>query len=238
MKKILNATILSAALSAIFIGHANADANAVYAGISAAEDSTFGYIGGIRAWNGDISKSGFLLRGKVLYGEYDYKTTAVPGGDVDGDAYHIELGIGYQWVNPGNRISLYGGVDHQNHDLSPNDTRNSTRGSTTGAAVQGEIETLGQPWYGGLIGKYSTANDTYWVRGRAGYKFGSVTVGPEAIGAGNNEYSEIRYGLFLGFAATKSTAVSLSAGHRRADGDNDRKNQSGGYLGVDVSTTF
>ena len=58
MKKILNVTILSAAIAAFAAGNANADANAVYAGISAAEDSTFGYIGGIRAWSGDISKSG------------------------------------------------------------------------------------------------------------------------------------------------------------------------------------
>jgi len=236
-KHILSVTALSIALATV-VGPAHADANVVFAGVSAAQDSTFGYFGGIRAWNGDLSKSGFLLRGMAIYGDYDYKTTAVPSGHVDADVTHVELGVGYQWVNPGNRVSLYGGVDYQNHDLSPNDTRNSTRGSTTGAMVQGEIETLGSPWYGSLIGKYSAANDSYFVRGRAGYTFGSVTTGPEAIGAGNNEYHEYRYGLFLNFAATKTTGLSFSAGHRRADADNGRKHQSSGYLTANVTTTF
>ncbi len=238
--KIINlpAAALSVMLSALSVGQASAEGNTVFAGISAANSATFGYLGGIHAMNGDLSKNGLLMRGMIIYGEYDYKTTAVVGGKVDADAVGVELGVGYQWVNPGSRFSIYGGIDHQNHDLSPNDILNSVRGSTTGAALQAEIETLGSPWYGSLIGKLSSANDTYWVRGRGGYTFGSLTIGPEVIRSGNDEYRETRLGLFLNVPVSKSSALSLSAGHRNSKGDNALHRQSGGYLGANFAVQF
>lgn len=227
-----------AALSILTIGQASAADTSVFAGVSAANTSAFGYIGGVKAMNGDLSKSGVLLRGMLSYGEYDYGTTAVAGGKVEGDAIGAELGIGYQWVNPGNRFSLYGGIDHQDHDLSPNDSSNDVRGAKTGAAIQAEVETLGSPWYGALIGKYSSAYDSYWTRGRVGYAFGNLTVGPEVILGGNKEYDESRYGLFLNTSISKSLSLSLSAGHRNAKGDNARDDQTSGYVAVSVTANF
>ena len=232
------AILTAAVLSAFAIGQASAAGTAVFAGVSGNEDSTFGYIGGIQALNGDIAKQGILLRGMLSYGQYDYDTIAVAGGNVDGKAIGAELGVGYQWVNPGSRFSIYGGIDHQDHDLSPNDPSNSVSGAETGAAVQAEIETLGAPWYGGLIGKYSTAYDSYWVRGRVGYAFGSLTVGPEVVLAGNEEYEETRYGLFLNLPVSKSLSLSLSAGHSKAEGDSTRNDQTGAYVGANVTATF
>ncbi len=226
------------ALFLLIIGQANAADTAVFTGVSAANNSTFGYIGGVKAMNGDLSKSGLLLRGMLSYGEYDYGTTAVVGGNVDGRAFGGELGVGYQWVNPGNRVSLYGGVDYQDHNLSPNDTSNEVNGSKTGAAIQAEYETLGSPLYGSLIGKYSTAFDAYWARGRVGYAFGSITVGPEVILGGNKEYDEARYGLFLNTPISKSLILSFSAGYRNAEGDNARNDQTGGYGAVNITASF
>jgi Cellulose biosynthesis protein BcsS len=234
----LNKRIAAAALSVLAVGSATAADTSIFAGISAASHSTFGYLGGVKAMNNDLSKNGVLLRGLVYYGEYEYDTTAVAQGKVDGKATGAELGAGYQWVSPSNRFSLYASVDHQDHHLSPNDTRNSVRGADTGVAIQAEAETLGTPWYGGFIGKYSTANDSYWVRGRLGYVFGNMAIGPEAILAGNKEYDENRLGLFLNSAVSKATTLSFSAGGRKAEGNHSLKSQKSAYAGVSITTNF
>lgn len=225
-------------LSTLAMGQAQAAGMSVFAGISGSDESTFGYIGGVYAMNGDIAKEGLLLRGLLSYGEYDYDTTGVVGGNVEGEAIGAELGVGYQWVNPGSRVSLYAGIDHQDHDLSPADATNSVNGDETGAQIQAEIETLGTPWYGSLIGKYSSAFDTHWVRGRVGYTFGNITVGPEALSAGNDEYEETQFGLFLNMPISNGVTLSVSAGHREAEGDNARDDQSGGYAGLSFNARF
>jgi hypothetical protein len=234
--KIVNLAV--ALLSALVAGQASAADTGMFAGVGSARKTTFGYIGGTRAMNGDLSKNGVLLRGMLYSGRYDYDTVAVAAGKVEGKVVGAELGVGYQWFNPGSRFSIYGGIDHQNHDLSPNDTGNSVNGAKTGAAVQAEIETLDSPWYGGLIAKYSSAYDSYWVRGRVGYPFGSVNIGPEAILVGNESFKESRFGLFLDVPVSKSTALSLSAGHRKSKGDNAREDQTGGYVDASVSVRF
>ena len=230
--------LAAAVLLSLAATQASAAGNMVFGGASVAEDSTFGYLGAVHAMNGDLSKQGVLLRGLLSYGEYNYDTTAVVGGNVDGQATGAELGVGYQWVNPGSRFSLYAGIDHQDHDLSPNDASNKVDGGETGGAVQAEFETLGSPWYGGLIGKYSSTYETYWVRGRVGYAFGSMIVGPEVVLGGNEEYDEKRYGLFLNVPVSTSVSVSVSAGHYKAEGDSAIRDQSGGYVGLNISSQF
>jgi hypothetical protein len=234
----LDKTLVALALGLMVVSNAKAADTSVFAGISAAKHSAFGYVGAVKSMNSDLSQNGMLLRALVYYGDYEYDTTAVAQGKVDGTGTGAELGVGYQWVNPSNRISIYGSVDHQDHRLSPNDTHNSVRGAETGAAVQFEAETLGTPWYGGFIGKSSSANDSYWVRGRLGYVFGRMTLGPEGIAAGNQEYHENRLGLFVNIAMSKSTTVSVSAGGRRAEGHNALNLEKGGYGGMSISTSF
>jgi len=232
------AATFAAFISALCIGHANAAGTVVFAGISSGSKSTFTYLGGVRAMNGDLFRQGALMRGMISYGKYDYDTTAVAGNKVNAKASGIELGVGYQWVNPGNRFSIYGGIDYQDHALSPNDPINEVNGSKTGAAIQAEFETLGSPWHGSVIGKYSGAYDTIWARGRVGYSFGAVTIGPEAIHGANKEYKENRYGLFLNVPVSKATALSFSAGHRKSEGGQARSSQSGSYLGANLSANF
>ena len=76
------------------------------------------------------------------------------------------------------------------------------------------------------------------MRGRVGYAFGSLTVGPEVVLAGNEEYEETRYGLFLNLPVSKSLSLSLSAGHSKAEGDSTRNDQTGAYVGANVTATF
>ncbi|MEQ1662363.1 MAG: cellulose biosynthesis protein BcsS [Thiobacillus sp.] len=228
---IVLATVLAA-------GSAQAGSTAIFVGIGGADDTMFSYLGGVHALGGDIDKTGVLLRGMVGYGEYDYDTTAVAGGSVEGEQVNAELAVGYQWVMPGSRVSLYAGVDYQEHDLSPNDVFNSVNGDETGGLIQAELETTSGAWHGSLIGKYSSAYDSYWARGRVGYAMGGATFGPEVAVGGNEEYDETRYGAFVNFDLSSATAVSLSAGYREAEGDASRNDQDGGYASLNVTFKF
>ncbi len=236
-KTILGAVALGTMLTA---GSALAEekSSVVFFGADGKDNSGSLFIGGVTALNGNLGKNGLLLRGVALGGSYDYDTTAVAGSDVDADLVRAELSLGYQWFLDSVRLSLYVGIDHQDHDLSPSDPTNSVEGSETGVIGQAELETLGKGWYLSLMGNGSSANDTYWAKGRVGYAFDKVNIGPEIGVSGNDEYEEERYGVYVTFNATDSVKVSISGGHSDTDGDNNVEDDDSGYLTASVSVTF
>lgn len=225
-------------LSALIAGQSLAADTAVFAGLSSASRTSFGFVGGTKATNGDIAKDGLLLRGLLYSGRYDYDTVGVAGGKVDGKIDGVEVAVGYQWLQPNSRFSVYGGLDHQRHRLSPDDPGNSVKGGKTGALVQAEIETMGLPWYGNVIAKYSDPFNAHWVRGRLGYGVGSVVIGPEVINEGSTSFRENRYGLFLDVPVSGATSLSFSAGHRKSRGDGAREDQTGGYVDAGFAIKF
>ena len=88
--------------------------------------------------------------------------------------------------------------------LSPFDPNNPVHGERAGFKVIGEIETESEkPFFGSLEAAYSTAFNTYFVRARAGAKFGGglpdsrVAIGPEATFLGDQTYDAQRAGLFI-----------------------------------------
>ena len=224
-------------LTAFTCGSAFAASNTVFTGIDIKDDSTYFYLGGVNALNGNLDSNGWLARGVFGYGEYDYSTTAVPG-NVDVDQVSLQAGLGYQWLQNNTRLSLYLSLDYQDHDHSPEDVLNSVRDDETGGAVQAELETGNGQWHLGLIGSYSTAYDTYWTRTRVGYMVNGATVGPEVILSGNEEYDEERYGLFVSFPYSVSTSINLSGGYAETEGDKSIKDEDGGYLAIGASFRF
>jgi len=211
--------------------------NVVFAGADVAEKSYAVYIGGVSAWNGDLAKNGFLLRAMAIFGEYEYDTTGVATGEVNADQLGLQAGIGYQWITNSARLSLYGSVDYQDHDTDPNDISNSVNGDETGAAVQAEVETMGSPLKFGLIGSYSSTNETYWARGRVGYAFSGFHAGPEVIFGGNQEYDENRYGLYAAWPSG-NMGFQVSGGYFDSQGDTSIRNEDGAYGGVGFSLSF
>jgi len=169
-----------------------------YSGFEAVDSALFYYSGAILAFNQDISRPGFLINGFVGIGDYDYSTTGVPGGKVDGDATWLRGMLGYQTFAWDMRLAAYAGVDWQNNELHPKDTSNPVAGGETGFIIDAEMETLKpSDIYFGLIGQYSTANEWYWSRLRTGYGFGRVIIGPEGILFGNVGFDAQRAGAFL-----------------------------------------
>lgn len=250
MTRYLKVTLVAAFIGGLFIAPAvsadldgpairktdRADATAVFWGINGKEDAYFLYGGAVHALNGDLSAEGFLLRGFIGFGEYEYKNAAVAGGEVNGDVVSMDASAGYQIFTGNMRLTGYVGLAFENNDLSPNDSGNSTRGDEVGIKLQAEIAGVGiAPWHWSAMGSYGSANDSYWARLRVGHEFGQVIVGPEGLLMGNNEYDGQRIGGFITLPQFGAVSISLSGGYADVDGTQGGDSV---YGAIDFSTTF
>jgi len=240
---ILNKTLrnLSIATIACFIGttgivNANEmDSNntIVFTGYDDREDADFAYVGVTHYLNNDMHSDGFVIRALASDSDYEYKTIS---GKTDADANSAEVMLGYQKVMESFVARGFIGVDYEDHDLSPDNRFDDNRGDTTGVKAQVELETLfSSANYGSLLTSYSTANDRYFARLRAGHDFSGFVVGPEAIFLGDQEYNEQRIGAFLMVKKAIPVVLTVSAGY--ADPDTDRGDSSG-YFSLEVSKGF
>lgn len=211
----------------------------IYGGADVTESSLFGFAGVVSALNGNLGKEGPLVRVGGVVGQYDYN---LPAGTVDADVSGIDVMLGYQNFVEGVRISGYGGYDYRHTDLSIADPSNSSEGNQSGVKAQLEITTVDTaPYYVSLIGSYSTRNDSYWTRGRAGYQFSSFVIGPEGLAMGDEGYNQIRYGAFTQFRIPfesvigSDLALSVSGGYVDSSGT---RGSSGPYGNASFSVTF
>jgi hypothetical protein len=164
-----------------------------FSGLDLVEGSTYTYSGIIVAVNGNLSKDGVLVR---LYGSWvEYDLNPGDGRGLQGDAM-----IGYKFTRGPVWGSIFVGVDVQDFDLSPDNPTAIIRGTETGFKVSGDLATVyGSPLYASIAGSYSTAFDSYWARARIGHFRNRITVGPEAIAFGNEDYEARRLGGFITF---------------------------------------
>lgn len=219
----------------------------LFSGFDMVTDASYSFQGLIVALNRDIGRDGFMLR---LYGshvDYEYDTTAVPNGRVDGDGWQGDAMIGYK-VGRGNIwAAAYIGIDYHDHDLTPDDPENPVRGSEVGFKIAADAASLRteSPLYFSLNGQYSTAFDSYWARGRIGHNRGHMTFGPEVIAMGNDAFDAQRVGGFVMFDVSlvpnMPIEVTLSGGYQFLDDSSDGSSGGGGegaYGGVVFTTLF
>lgn len=236
MKNKFIATLFAGALMAAPLA-AQAETSKAWTGVDFGPDSYFLYLGGVTALSSqDIqTQDGFLLRGSVGFGNYDYDTPAVPGGNVDSDVFQGDLMVGYGHSFSNGRISAYVGGEFQNHDPSPNDPNNSVDGTEGGVKAQLELEAKPaqncELW---LVGNYSTAFDSYWTHAFGGYDFGPVTIGPELGFTGNEEYNQVRYGASFGGIDLGFADARAYVGYANTQGQGD----DGMYGGVSFGKGF
>lgn len=208
-----------------------------FAGVDARDQSYYGYAGLIHALNGNLAFDGFLFRTMGLYNRYDYSSSAVIGGNVDGRMTAFDVLFGYQKFYQGFVGRAYIGLDYERHRLSPDNPFDSNRGSAFGVKVRGELETFyNSPFYGSLLASYGSAKERYWVRGRVGHNFQGVIFGPEGGVTGNPETDEQRVGAFVIFR-NPLTPVELSAS---AGYSNTNRNRGGSsvYGTLEISVAF
>lgn len=208
----------------------------LFAGLDDRQRSYYGYAGIVHAINGNIATDGFLFRAMGLYNPYSYTSAVVAGGEVDGKLTAFDVLIGYQKIFPALTARLFVGLDYEGHSLSPDNPLDSNRGHDYGVHVRGEIETpYFSQYYGSVLASYGSAKERYWVRGRAGYNFNGIIIGPEGIGTGNRETEEGRVGAFVTFRNVVPFELSLSGGY-----SNTRSNRGGAsaYGAVELSVAF
>jgi hypothetical protein len=213
-----------------------ADSTILFAGGDVREKAYYPFLGLIHHFSGDILTDGFLVRVFGYHSNYEYSTTAVAGGKVDGKADGLDVMVGYQKVMESYAMRGYFGLDYEDHNLSPDNMVDSNRGADTGAKVQGEFETdFASPNYVSLIASYGTAKDRYWARLRGGHDFSGFVIGPEAILTGDKEFDEQRIGAFVLVRKILPAMLSVSAGY--SDSGNARGGSSP-YLTFEISRAF
>jgi Cellulose biosynthesis protein BcsS len=206
-------------------------------GTDAVEGSLYSYYGVIAALNRDLSRDGWLVR---LYGSLDDYDTD-PG---DGRGWQADLMVGYYITRGAMWASLMVGVDYQNFD---DDALGSeVQGTEFGFKIAADVSTAdGSPFYAAVSANYSTAFDTYWVRGRVGMHRDRVTFGPEGIVYGNDDFDAQRLGAFVTFHDLnpfrfRPFDMTLSAGHQFVSGDSTGGSggEEGIYGAISFSTLF
>ncbi len=157
----------------------------VWAGFDQANGAYDFYSGFITALNGNGSTDGFLFRGDGVYVNVD------ESGQVwDGDVY-----IGYQRQFNNVEVAGFIGADFQR---LPNSPGSKTQGYETGLKLAASVETDRHARLVGIwCGNYSTAFDTFWTKGRLGYNWKSVLIGPEAAILGNDSFRGERVSGFI-----------------------------------------
>lgn len=210
----------------------------VFGGFDDRRDSYYGYAGVVSALNGNIATDGFLVRVMGLYNPYKYSSTAVVGGVVDGKESAFEAMLGYQKYLPGMTVRLYAGLDYEGHRLSPDNPFDRNGGDHWGVHVRGEIES---PYYAkgyyNFHASYGSATQRYWVRGRAGYNFAGIILGPEGVVTGNWVTNEQRLGAFVIFRSPRLLPfeISFSGGYSQTD---EKRGGESAYGTVEVSIAF
>jgi hypothetical protein len=199
-------------------------------------DVAAGNAGGIYALNGNLDAPGWLVRGQFTYVGYDFNTTLAPSGTGHGTFTDGSGAIGYQVIGNGLVASGFVGLDYQNYAINPAAAATPGIGDRLGAIFFGRIATMGSTEYPSSIdGDFSTANDSFWVRGRTGIRSGSFTVGPEVADLGNSAYDEVRVGGYASYDLSRYVIVQGDLGYAdatRGTNNSGGRGGSGAYGGV------
>ena len=190
----------------------------VYSGTDFAKDAQGYFAGATMAFNGDLARSGPILKIEGGISNYEYASDSVVGGIVDGDGYVAGVLVGYHLGLGQVDASLAVGADYHDEQLSPDDPTAVVNGTEVGFIASGDLAFSGSNLSLSLAGIYSTAFDSYWSRARFGYDSDCFAIGPEALAFGVDGYDARRLGGFatIKFNLTPSTEaeLTLSVGHQ------------------------
>lgn len=215
------------------------------AGIDAAPQSLYWYKEAITALNGDMAKSGFLMRFYGSVSVYSYLDTA--GVTVDGTLWQFDVMPGYQYVRGAETFGAAVGLDYQDSLLSPDDPTNAVRGTAIGfkVATSYEFQDDKQPFEASLASEYSTAFETYYAELRVGARLtDKLSLGPAAEVDGTTGYNGQRLGAYATYDFDLAKGVTLDVtivgGHQFVSGDGGAgpSGGAGTYGTIELTTNF
>jgi hypothetical protein len=236
--------------AAIAIPSANADGSfkdtptistVMWTGIDKSLGAFAEFSGFITALNGDISATGFLVRGDGLYVHTS-----------EGQVWEGSPLIGYQVVRNGLTVSGFIGPDFRK---LPDSNITTVSGYETGFKVRASIETDDEAQFvGNVHGEYSTAFESYWARARLGYNHKDFLIGPEGTLIGNDSFRAERGGAFITIPLAqtlgRSADMTIAGGYQWVKGFDSTNlgsltaipastvGQTGGYVTVGFSFLF
>jgi len=138
-------------------------------------------------------------------------------------------GVRKHW--PGLELTVFGGLDIQDHRFMPNDPGNRLRGTHLG--LRAGFDVWYEPVRNGMLtasASLSTVGNSYWTRAAAGWRFlDMIWLGPEFLASGDERFTELRIGGHLTSFRFSSYEFSLGAG---VAADNNGRQGAYGRLGV------
>jgi len=197
------------------------------AGADIWRNGLFSHSGLLWAYQG-LNSDGPVLKLLLNGGLYRYRSgpNEIVGFQTMGSALP-----GWRWYRPGLEITVFAGLDVQDHRYRPDDPGNRLRGTHVGA--RGGFDVWYEPLRDGMVtasASLSTVGTSYWARAAAGWRFfDMIWLGPEFLACGDDRYRQLRVGAHVTSFRLSSYEFSAGAGWAT---DNDQRSGAYGRFGV------
>lgn len=192
-----------------------------------------GYAGVLVAPFG-LHQSGLRISAFAMPGQYEYVSGPIP---IEARFATVDLLVGWSHLFGYGGVTLMVGGNYQDHRPSTFDPTNTVEGTELGFKVQGDVWINPTPaTLLFALASYSTAFDSYYAIGRAGYDItgGSyVFVGPEVSGFSSDRTEHIRLGAHVTGIKLGPAKLSFAGGWLT-----ERDEGSGGYATATVDFSF
>jgi hypothetical protein len=235
----MRSVCVAAALAA---GLACCDVPRAFAETGEPADAThFLFFGGTDIWrNGGFAHGGFLWAYQGLDRDGPVFKLLLNGGfyrfrsgatEITGRQLMAAALPGWRWRRDGFEVTVFGGLDLQDHRFTPDDPGNRLRGTRAGA--RGGIDVWYEPFTAAMLtgsASLSTVGKSYWTRAAAGWRFfDAVWIGPELHAMGDDNYRQFRAGAHV--TSLRLSDYELSAGVGWVT-DSDQRSGMYGRVGV------
>jgi len=201
----------------------------------------FLFFSGADIWrNGVFSHAGFLWSYQGLDADGPVFKLLLNGGlyryrsgnfEITGRQEMGAVLPGWRWRRPGLEVTVFAGLDVQDHRFSPDDPGNRLRRTHGGA--RGGFDVWYEPFANGMVtgsASLSTVGKSYWTRAAAGWRvFDAVWLGPEFLGSGDDSYRQFRVGAHVTSLHFLGREWSAGVGWVT---DSDRRDGVYGRIGV------
>ncbi len=199
----------------------------VFSGADIWRNGLFSHSGLLWAYRG-LNADGPVLKLLLNGGLYRYRSgrREIVGFQTMGTALP-----GWRWHWPGLEVTVFAGLDVQDHRFYPEDRGNRLRGTRLGA--RGGFDVWYEPLRDGMVtasASLSTVGTSYWTRAAAGWRFfDMIWLGPEFLASGDDRYRQLRVGAHVTSFRLSSYEFSAGAGWAT---DSDRHSSAYGRFGV------
>jgi hypothetical protein len=175
-----------------------------------------------------LMQEGFTL--KLMLGAGSYRYRAGPT-DITGHQYIASAMPGWRFKHGTLEVTIFAGLDMQQHQSSPDDPGNRLRGFHAGARGGFDLWFEPMPAELMLTGSVSasTIGKNVWARAAAGVRAFGLWLGPETVFCGDDSYRQVRFGAHI--TGLRTGAFEWSAGVGWV-ADSDKRSGVYGRFGV------